>query len=331
MAAGNRSEVGKSVSAVMARIAIAGCGGSGSSASDAKTYVRTISIDASQVAPYAIRIGQDILDNNLAGLAQDARTAHDGFVDVKTDIIGAGNNVSDNDRLGTAELQLDDAINELRNAMRALVAFTENPNSGTLGVASAMLDRGIADWDQATTVLWTMAGRANEIPPLAGSAAAGAPTTQTTTPTTTTPTNAPASQSQSAPTSTTSGAATCSRDPSPGGPLEADADGILIKAKRGQYGPACQQVANHLIATDPAAAQAYCEDTGWGGPGGWQLRSKPGYDDADNRSRSPVLRIRPVPERIAQVRRAGEDSDHERPGPFALRQARSSVTQSPLM
>lgn len=31
-----------------------------------------------------------------------------------------------------------------------------------------MLDQGITDWDQAARVLWTMAGRASEIPNLAG-------------------------------------------------------------------------------------------------------------------------------------------------------------------
>jgi hypothetical protein len=208
-------------------------------------------------ADYEIKVGLDILHNDPTGLAQDARAAHDVFMNAKTDIIAAGNNVSDNDRLGGAELQMDDAINELKNGMGAVVAFAENPNAGTLGAANSKLDQGITDWDQAATVLWTMAGRASEVPNLAGS---GQTTTQTTP-------SAPAPPAQSAPTAPTPTPATCSLDTSPGGPLESDANGILIKAKQGQYGPACQQVANHLIATDPAAAQAYGEDTACGGQG----------------------------------------------------------------
>ena len=171
-------------------IAIAGCAGSGNSASDAvsnaKTYVRTISTDAAQVQADEIKVGLDIIKNDPTGLAQDAQTAHDDFVNVKIDIIGAGSNVGDNSRLGNAEYQMDNAINELKNGMGAVVAFAENPNAGTLGAANSKLDQGITDWDQATTVLWTMAGRASEIPTLAGTVPAttspNAATTSTTTP-----------------------------------------------------------------------------------------------------------------------------------------------------
>lgn len=240
-------------------VVVAGCGGSSSSPSDVKTYVRTISTDAAQVQADEIKVGLDILHNDLTGLAQDAQTAHDDFANAKIDIIAAGSNVGDNTRLGNAEYQMENAINELKNGMGALVAFAENPNAATLGAAGSKLDQGVTDWDQAATVLWTMAGRASEIPNLAGR---GPGTTQSNTPaTSTTPTTT------SAPSATTSApATTCSLDASPGGPLEADADGILIKATQGQYGPACQKVANHLIATDPAAAQAYGEDTNC--PGG---------------------------------------------------------------
>lgn len=185
--------IGTSVLVAMATIAIAGCGGSsnsasgsGNTASDAKTYVHTISTDAAQVQADEIKVGLDIVHNDVTGLAQDAQTAHDDFVNVKTDIVGAGANVGDNSRLGNAEYQMDDAINELKNGMGAVVAFAENPNAGTLGAANSKLSRGITEWDQAATVLWTMAGRESEIPTLAGTAPAttspSAATTSTTTP-----------------------------------------------------------------------------------------------------------------------------------------------------
>ena len=126
----------------MATIAIAGCGGSGNPASDAKTYVRTISTDAAQVQADEIKVGLDILHNDPTGLAQDAQTAHDDFVNLKTDIIAAGANVADNSRLGNAEYQMDNAMNELKNGMGALVAFAENPNAGTLGSANSKLGQG---------------------------------------------------------------------------------------------------------------------------------------------------------------------------------------------
>ncbi len=174
----------------MVMIAIAGCAGSGNSASDAvrnaKAYVRTIGPDAAQVQTYEIKVGLDILHNDPTGLAQDAQTAHDAFVNAKTDIIAAGANVADNSRLGNAEYQMDNAINELKNGMGALVAFAENPNAGTLGAANSKLGQGVTDWDQAATVLWTMAGQESELPTLAGSVPAttnsNAATTSATTP-----------------------------------------------------------------------------------------------------------------------------------------------------
>jgi hypothetical protein len=178
-------KIGKSVLTAMATVAIAGCGGSGNPASEAKTYVRTISPDAAQVQADEIKVGLDILHNDLTGLAQDAQTAHDDFANDKIDIIGAGSNVGDNSRLGNAEYQMEDAINELKNGMGAVVAFAENPSAGTLGAAGSKLDQGVTDWDQAATVLWTMAGRASEIPSLAGSAPATTNSNTATTPATT--------------------------------------------------------------------------------------------------------------------------------------------------
>jgi hypothetical protein len=178
-------KIGKSVLTAMATVAIAGCGGSGNPASEAKTYVRTISPDAAQVQADEIKVGLDILHNDLTGLAQDAQTAHDDFANDKIDIIGAGSNVGDNSRLGNAEYQMEDAINELKNGMGAVVAFAENPSAGTLGAAGSKLDQGVTDWDQAATVLWTMAGRASEIPSLAGSASATTSSSTATTPATT--------------------------------------------------------------------------------------------------------------------------------------------------
>jgi hypothetical protein len=169
----------------MATIAIAGCGGSGNPASEAKTYVRTISPNAAQVQADEIKVGLDILHNDLTSLAQDAQTAHDDFANNKIDIIGAGSNVGDNSRLGNAEYQMEDAINELKNGMGAVVAFAENPSAGTLGAAGSKLDQGVTDWDQAATVLWTMAGRASEIPSLAGSTSATTNSNTATTPATT--------------------------------------------------------------------------------------------------------------------------------------------------
>jgi hypothetical protein len=98
---------------------------------------------------------------------------------------------------------MDDAINELKNGMGAIVAFTENPNAGTLGAADSKLGQGITDWDRAATVLWTMAGQASEIPTLAGSGPA------TTSPSRAT-TSAPAPPT-SPPTATTSPSATSAR------------------------------------------------------------------------------------------------------------------------
>ncbi len=235
--------IGKSVLAAMATIAIAGCGGSGNSASDAKTYVRTISADAAQVQAYQVKVGLDILHNDPTALAQDAQTAHDDFVNVKTDITAAGANVADNSRLGNAEYQMDNAINELKNAMGALVAFAENPDAGTLGVAKSQLDRGITDWDQAATVLWTMAGQESEIPTLAGSAPATTNGNVSTT---------------SATTSTS--AATCP----PG--MATNQNGELVDASRGVYGPHCQQIATRILAKADQA-QAQKEDNACGGRG----------------------------------------------------------------
>ena len=107
-----------------------------------KTYVRTISTDAAQVQADEIKVGLDILHNDPTGLAQDAQTAHDDFANLKTDIIAAGANVADNSRLGNAEYQMDNAMNELKNGMGALVAFAENPNAGTLGSANSKLGQG---------------------------------------------------------------------------------------------------------------------------------------------------------------------------------------------
>jgi hypothetical protein len=180
IAVGNAVKIGDAVLAAMATITIVGCGGSNSPVTDAKTYVRTIGPDAAQVETYQIKVGLDILNNDPTGLAQDAQAAHDASVNVKTDIIGAGNNVSDNNRLGTAELQMDDAINELKNGMGAVVAFTENPDAGTLGAANSTSGQGITDWDRAATVLWTMAGQASQVPTLAGSTPASTNTSAAT-------------------------------------------------------------------------------------------------------------------------------------------------------
>jgi hypothetical protein len=218
-------------------LGIAGCGESNNPASDAKTYVRTISTDTAQVQADEIKVGLDILHNDVTGLAQDAQTAHDDFVNVKTDIRGAGTSVADNTRLGNAEYQMDNAINELKNGMGAIVAFTENPNAGTLGAANSKLDQGITDWDQAATVIWTMAGQSNAIPTLSGS---------------TVP-------------STDANAATTSATTCPPG-MATNQNGELVYGSQGAYGPECEQIAAGILAKN-AQVQAQAEDNACGGRG----------------------------------------------------------------
>jgi hypothetical protein len=107
------------VLAALAVLIIAACAStstpasSSSPAGDATAYVRTISTDAAQVQADEIKVGLDILHKRSDG-AQDTQTAHDEFVNAKIDIVAAGSNVTDNNRLGNAELQMDDAINELK-------------------------------------------------------------------------------------------------------------------------------------------------------------------------------------------------------------------------
>jgi hypothetical protein len=153
--------------AIGAVLGAAGFGGS--QASDARTYVRAISNDAHEVQNDEQQVGLDLVNKNQAAMAQDAQTAHDDYDNVKSDLILAGNNVSDSSRLGDAENQMDDAINELKNGMGALVAFAESPNGGTLGAASAKLGQGITDWDQGAKTIWTLAGDKADIPTLAPS------------------------------------------------------------------------------------------------------------------------------------------------------------------
>lgn len=167
---------------------VAGCGAVGSNgqggSNDAKTYVQTVATDAAQVQSDEIKVGLDILSNDVTALASDAQTAHDDYANVKTDIIAAGNNVGDNTPLGNAEYQMDNGIDELKNGMGAIVAAAENPNAGTIGAANSKLGRGITDWDEGAAVMWALAGKKSETPTLNGSTPG--PTTSTPGPSTTT-------------------------------------------------------------------------------------------------------------------------------------------------
>jgi hypothetical protein len=167
-------------SAAALAMAVAGCGGSGNQHSNAQAYVKATQRDVAVVQSDEVKVGLDILKNDATSLASDAQTAHDDYNNAKSDIILAGSNVADNSQLGDAENQVDDGINELKNAMGSVVAFSENPNDGTLGVANAKLTQGINDWDQGVITIWALA-RVSDPPLLNGSSGNSASTTQTTT------------------------------------------------------------------------------------------------------------------------------------------------------
>lgn len=169
-------------------VVLGACGSSNSPTSmnnAAQTYIRTTSNDVNMVSDDIAAVGQDIINNNLTQLASDAQTAHDDFNGVREDFVAAGNNVMDNNSLGTAENQIDNGSNELKNAMGAFVAYASNPNPGTLGSLNSQLNRGVSDYNQGIKEMWALAGESD--PPIIGggsssSSAASTPPDTTTTP-----------------------------------------------------------------------------------------------------------------------------------------------------
>lgn len=145
--------VGALVGLVALTAGVAACGSGGPTAAS-KTVTAKIAADIqhveNDVQTVQIAIGQTVQDAsqaNIDQLAQVAQQAHDDLSNGKDQVaLDSPNN--------NAGAGLTNAINELKNSMGALVAYTGNPNPATLASFKTQWQTAVGDWNQAVVEIY---------------------------------------------------------------------------------------------------------------------------------------------------------------------------------
>ncbi|MFL6164501.1 MAG: hypothetical protein ACJ74U_20075 [Jatrophihabitantaceae bacterium] len=110
--------------------------------------------DVQQVQALLKTTAANATDASVGRLAIMAQAAHDdldsGRSDFATD--GGGGDV------GAAITSMYSAVNDLKNAMGGIVAYTGNPNPATEAKMVTQYQNAVAEWNDAVTTIWSVAG-----------------------------------------------------------------------------------------------------------------------------------------------------------------------------
>lgn len=163
-----------------------------STQSAARSYIKGLGSDPNlvqaTVEDVLIQVGLAVkspTEANLVQLATIASQAHTGLNNVRDDFAGI-----DSGALGTAELKLFDAANQLKNSMGALVGLTANANPATIASFNTQYQTGNTEWNSSVTTIWGLAHESNPptIPTASQNSTQTSPSTQKPAATTTTST-----------------------------------------------------------------------------------------------------------------------------------------------
>jgi hypothetical protein len=124
-------------------------------------YVVKHGTDAQTVSSAVTQVVTDITsqakssDPDYTMIATDAQSAHDA-------IDGVRQNFADTTDSSSAQLELFQAANDLKNAMGGVVAWTNTPDAaGTTAQLTGKLKTAIEEWNAGVMTVWTSAGNSN--------------------------------------------------------------------------------------------------------------------------------------------------------------------------
>jgi hypothetical protein len=133
------------------------------SVKDARSYIAKYGADANRVQANiqvvqitVVTLQKSPTQDALNQVAIQAQTAHDNLDAIRADFAGGFGS----DELGSAELEVFSAADDLKNSMGALVAYTGDPNPATLAHFNAQYHQGISEWNNGVRTIWRLAKRA---------------------------------------------------------------------------------------------------------------------------------------------------------------------------
>jgi hypothetical protein len=142
---------------------VAGCSGQGQTpAQKASGYISkhgaealALQQDIAAVQAAMTRVIARPTTETVNALALVAQQAHDDISSGKDSFaqVGGGGDV------GNAITSVYSAVNDLKNAMGGIVAFTGNPNPATQAKMTLQYQTAVQEWNDAVTTIWSTAGQ----------------------------------------------------------------------------------------------------------------------------------------------------------------------------
>jgi hypothetical protein len=91
---------------------------------------------------------------SLDQTAQDAQGVHDTLDKIRDNFVTTDTSGA----LGNDETEVFGAVNDLKNAMGALVTYTGTPNPATLAQFKSQYQTAVGEWDNGIDGIWQLAG-----------------------------------------------------------------------------------------------------------------------------------------------------------------------------
>jgi hypothetical protein len=128
---------------------------------NARAYIKEHAhdINAAQVSVQAVQVAVALVQKDpsfeaMTGLAGIAQDSHDRLDDIR-------NNFALGDTydgaLGDAQAEVFGAVNELKNSMGAIVAYTGDPNPASLAHFRSEYQPAVAGWNHGIQTIWRLA------------------------------------------------------------------------------------------------------------------------------------------------------------------------------
>lgn len=112
----------------------------------------------------ALASGGQATQSDIDQLAIDAQTVHDNLDNARSGFAMAADGTG---QIQNLENEAYSGVNDLKNSMGALVAYSGDPNAATLAHFVGQYQQGVGEWDESVQGLYSAAGQSN--PPTIGS------------------------------------------------------------------------------------------------------------------------------------------------------------------
>lgn len=150
--------------ALIALFLVTACGKAKSQQQQAQDWITKVGSDARSIQELVQQVqtatrtaAATTTPATLQGLANVAQTAHDALATYKSEYALSG--VSG--QVGNAVLGVFAAVNDLKNAMGGIVAYTGDPNPATAAKMTSQYQSAVQEWNSAVDTIWTAAGQDN--------------------------------------------------------------------------------------------------------------------------------------------------------------------------